>query len=72
MAPRPQRISLADFVTEMTISSSLEARAQGCRFSACDVENDLAVYADRDMLFAAVGNLCKTRLSSRRTTARWH
>ena len=57
MAPRPQRISLADFVTEMTISSSLEARAQGCRFSACDVENDLAVYADRDMLFAAVGNL---------------
>jgi len=57
MPPRHELISLADFIAEVEISAALEASAHGCKFSVGDVDNGLAVDADRDMLLAAVGNL---------------
>jgi len=57
MPARPNRISLADFIAEVGISASLEARTRECKFTVCDVDKGLAVDADRDMLFSAVGNL---------------
>jgi signal transduction histidine kinase len=57
MPARPNRISLADFIADVGISASLEARTRECKFTVCDVDKDLAVDADRDMLFSAVGNL---------------
>jgi signal transduction histidine kinase len=57
MPARPNRISLADFIADVGISASLEARTRECKFTVCDVDKDLAVDADQDMLFSAVGNL---------------
>ena len=41
----------------MKISASLEAQARGCGLTVSAVDPELAVDADRDLLFAAVGNL---------------
>lgn len=57
MPARPNRISLADFVADVGISASLEARTRECKFTFSDVDKQLAVDVDRDMLFAATGNL---------------
>lgn len=50
-------ISLADFVAESKISASLEAQSRECKLAVSDVDPNLAVDADQDMLFSAVGNL---------------
>jgi signal transduction histidine kinase len=55
--PRHQLISLADFVTDVKISASLEAQTYQCKFSVGDVEPGLAIDVDREMLTSAVGNL---------------
>ena len=57
MPPRHQLISLADFIADVKISASLEAQARECTFTVGDVDTGLALDADREMLFAAVGNL---------------
>jgi signal transduction histidine kinase len=57
MPARHQLISVADFIAEVKISALLEAQARECRFTVCVVEPTLAVDADRDMIFSAVGNL---------------
>jgi signal transduction histidine kinase len=57
MPARPHLIQLADFIGEVRISASLEAQARGCGFHVAAVDAELAVQADRDMLFSAVGNL---------------
>ena len=57
MPPRNELISLAEFIAEVKISASLEAQARGCSFSVSVVDPQLALDADRDMLFSAVGNL---------------
>jgi signal transduction histidine kinase len=57
LPPRTQLISLADFIAETMVSASLDARTRRCRLSVSDIDKDLAVYADRDMLSSAVGNL---------------
>src|SRR5687768_1513362 len=49
--------SLADFITEVKLAGELEAQVKGCVFFASDVDRKLAVDADRDLLFSAVGNL---------------
>ena len=41
----------------MKISAALEAQARGCEFTVSSVDTALAVSADRDLLFSAVGNL---------------
>jgi hypothetical protein len=57
MPPRRQLISLASFIAEVNISASLEAQARGCGLDVSVVDPSLAIEADRDLLFSAVGNL---------------
>jgi signal transduction histidine kinase len=57
MPPRVQLVSLADFVSDVKISASLEAHARECEFTSGNVDAELAVDVDREMLLAAVGNL---------------
>lgn len=57
MLPRRQLVSLADFVSDVKISASLEAHSRGCIFSVNDVDAVLALDVDREMLLCAVGNL---------------
>jgi signal transduction histidine kinase len=54
---RHHLIALSDFIAEVKISASLEARARGCRFTVSGVDATLAVVVDRDLLLSAVGNL---------------
>lgn len=57
MPARRELISVADFIRQIKVSATLEARARGCAFTVSDVDPTLAVDADRDLLFSAVGNL---------------
>src|SRR5471032_357248 len=49
--------SLAEFIAEVRHSAALEAELRHCRLAVSEVDPRLAVDADRDLLFAAVGNL---------------
>jgi signal transduction histidine kinase len=55
--PDMHLISLADFVADVGISAGLEARTRRCILKIDEVDPTLAVEADREMLFSAVGNL---------------
>ena len=55
--PDMRLISLADFVADVGISAGLEARTRRCTLTINEVDPALAVEADREMLFSAVGNL---------------
>jgi signal transduction histidine kinase len=50
-------ISLGDFISDLAVSARLEAQAHECALTVSRVDTRLAVDADRDMLFSAVGNL---------------
>jgi K+-sensing histidine kinase KdpD len=49
--------SLANFIGELKSAGELEAHVKGCILHVSDVDASLAVDADRDLLFSAVGNL---------------
>lgn len=49
--------SLADFILEIKLAGQLEAEVKGCTLVVSRVDPLLAVDADRDLLFSAVGNL---------------
>jgi len=49
--------SLAEFISEVKLAGELEAQVKGCVLFVSDVDARLAVDADRDLLFSAVGNL---------------
>ena len=57
MPARHELFSLADFITEVQISASLEALTRDCTFTVSRVDTKLAVEADRDLLFSALGNV---------------
>jgi signal transduction histidine kinase len=57
LPPRLQPIRLAEFLSEVEATASLEARARGCGFGLVSVSDDILIYADREMLAAAIGNL---------------
>jgi signal transduction histidine kinase len=57
MPARYQLISVADFIADVGISASLEADVHECTLVISAVDPTLAIDADREMLFAAVGNL---------------
>jgi len=57
LPPRREIVWIAQFIAEVKNSATLEARGQECGFIVADVDAALAVEADRDMLFAALGNL---------------
>ncbi len=52
-----QMFSLAEFIAEVKISASLEAQVRNCGLTVADVDPLLAIDADRDLLFSALGNL---------------
>jgi signal transduction histidine kinase len=53
----PQSFSLADFIEEIAQAAGLGAQARGCAFAVSDVDARLALRANRDLLFSALGNL---------------
>ena len=57
MAMHSQLFSLADFIVDLKISASLEAKLYNCWFEVSTVDLELAVEADRHLLSAAVSNL---------------
>ena len=57
MPPRHRLLPLAQLINDVKISASLEAQARGCGLVVCAVDPSLAVEADRDLLFSAIGNL---------------
>jgi len=57
MPVRRELIALPEFISQVEISASLEARVRGCRFVVSAAGVGLVVDGDREMLSAAVGNL---------------
>lgn len=49
--------SLAEFIAEVKLAGLLEAQVKDCVLFVSDVDPRLALDADRDLLFSAVGNL---------------
>ncbi len=57
MPARSELVSMADFVTDVRVSASLEAAARECSFVVSAVDPDLTASTDRDLLHSAVGNV---------------
>src|SRR6202167_52732 len=57
LPPRLRDVRLADFLSEVAASSSLDPLARECRFTVANTGEDIEVNVDREMLAAAVGNL---------------
>ena len=57
MPAKRQRLSVADFISEVKLSSTLDAGARECALTVTAVDPKLAVDVDHDMLLSAVGNL---------------
>jgi hypothetical protein len=57
MPARHGLFSLADFISEVQISASLEALTRECGFTVERVDPKLALDGDRDLLFSALGNV---------------
>ena len=52
-----QLFSLAEFIAEVKLAGELEAHVKDCVLLVSDVDPRLALDADRDLMFSAVGNL---------------
>src|SRR5450830_707153 len=52
-----QLFSLADFIADIKATAELAARARECDFTVSNIDVRLAVSANRDLLFSALGNL---------------
>jgi signal transduction histidine kinase len=57
MPPRREAIKLAHFLENIKVSASFDALARGTPFTMAPVADDISVYAEPEMLAAAVGNL---------------
>ncbi len=55
--PKHSIFSLAEFIAEAKAGADLAARAQGCTFVVSEVDPLLGIYADRELVLAAVSNL---------------
>jgi signal transduction histidine kinase len=74
MPPRHELIALSDFIDQIGISASLEARARECKFTISAVDAGLAVDVDRDILLSALGNLLQNafKFTEHRTEVALH
>jgi signal transduction histidine kinase len=72
MPTRAQLISLADFIADLKIAASLEAKTRGCQLSVGDVDRGLALDVDREILMSAVGNILQNafKFTQRHTEVR--
>ena len=57
MPVQTRLFSLAHFIDEVRLAATLEARVEQCGFVVSPVDPRLALDADRDLLFSAVGNV---------------
>lgn len=57
LAVQHRLFSLAEFIADVKLSASLEASYWECQLKVSEVDPQLAVDADRDLLFSALGNL---------------
>jgi signal transduction histidine kinase len=57
MPVQHELFSLGQFINEVKLAGELEAQVKGCVLFVSDVDPRLAVDADRDLLFSALGNL---------------
>ena len=57
MAPRQERFAVSGFISDVASSAALEAMARDCELHVLPVDPVLAVDADRDLLFCALGNI---------------
>ena len=57
MPPRRESIQLAQFLHNLKVSASFDALARGTPFTMAQVAENIAVFAEPEMLAAAVGNL---------------
>ena len=55
--PRQEAIKLAQFFEKLKLSASFDAQARGTAFIIVPIADDIAVYAEPEMLAAALGNL---------------
>ena len=69
IAPRQELLGVAEFIADVKSAVALEPQARGCLFVVGDVEPNLAVDADREMLFSALSNLLQNafKFTARRT-----
>jgi signal transduction histidine kinase len=69
MPPRREAIKLAQFLENLKVSASFDALARGTPFTVAPVADDIAVYAEPEMLAGAVGNLLQNafKFTSHRT-----
>ncbi len=55
--PRHRLFSVAEFIAEVQLTASLEARVNNCLLMVAQVDPVLAFDADRDLVLSALGNL---------------
>ena len=74
LPPRLKDVRLADFLSEIAASSSLDPLARECKFAVTPVSEDIRVHVDTEMLAAAVGNLLQNafKFTRRYTEVRLH
>jgi signal transduction histidine kinase len=74
LPPRLKDVRLADFVSEVEATSSLDPLARQCNFAVTPVNEDVRMHVDSEMLTAAVGNLLQNafKFTKRHTEVRLH
>jgi len=72
LPPRFKVVRIADFLSEVAASSSLDPLTRECRFTATPANQDTEVVVDPEMLAAAVGNLLQNafKFTKRHTEVR--
>lgn len=50
-------VAVNSFIAEIQVAASLDAKAKGCQFTVSAVDPELAMHADRQLLYSAVSNL---------------
>lgn len=74
LPPRLKNVRLADFLSEIAASSSLDPLARECKFTVTPVSEEIHVHVDTEMLAAAVGNLLQNafKFTKRHSEVRLH
>jgi signal transduction histidine kinase len=74
LPPRLKAVRLADFLSEIAASSSLDPLARECKFAVTPVTEDIRVIVDTEMLAAALANLLQNafKFTKRHTEVRLH